>query len=305
MEKINTELLISLVEARPALWDKTLDTYKDKNLKSSAWREICSLLKENFEDMEQKERQAFGKLILKKWTYIRDSWMKALKKHKDQKTSGTSTKPSRLYIYNEQMSFLKKITDSTVCHENTNNENNTEIEDLDAEVIEESVPPEQPNMEANQSGSTPISTSTARRKRSINEVDAKMMRFIDHQINLSKVSTVKEDENRHLTFFKSILPSLSSFDEDETLEFQSSVLSLLQNMRAKKRRLADNIQMPSRTIATYYNNWQNHDYYSQPQPQTISRVTTPMTSPYTAEPSPSTQSVASQDSILDLDISNF
>ncbi|CAH2011653.1 unnamed protein product [Acanthoscelides obtectus] len=122
MEKINTELLISLVEARPALWDKTLDTYKDKNLKSSAWREICSLLKENFEDMEQKERQAFGKLILKKWTYIRDSWMKALKKHKDQKTSGTSTKPSRLYIYNEQMSFLKKITDSTVCHENTNNE---------------------------------------------------------------------------------------------------------------------------------------------------------------------------------------
>ncbi|CAH2008294.1 unnamed protein product, partial [Acanthoscelides obtectus] len=170
MEKINTELLISLVEARPALWDKTLDTYKDKNLKSSAWREICSLLKENFEDMEQKERQAF---------------------------------------------------DSTVCHENTNNENNTEIEDLDAEVIEESVPPEQPNMEANQSGSTPISTSTARRKRSINEVDAKMMRFIDHQINLSKVSTVKEDENRHLTFFKSLLPSLSSFDEDETLEFQS------------------------------------------------------------------------------------
>ncbi|CAH2018084.1 unnamed protein product [Acanthoscelides obtectus] len=59
---------------------------------------VCSLLKENFEDMEQKERQAFGKLILKKWTYIRDSWMKALKKHKDQKTSGTSTKPSRLYI---------------------------------------------------------------------------------------------------------------------------------------------------------------------------------------------------------------
>ncbi|CAH2021831.1 unnamed protein product [Acanthoscelides obtectus] len=42
-------------------------------------------VKENFEDMEQKERQAFGKLILKKWTYIRDSWMKALKKHKDQK----------------------------------------------------------------------------------------------------------------------------------------------------------------------------------------------------------------------------
>jgi len=29
-----------LVEARPALWDKTLDIYKDKTSKESAWREI-------------------------------------------------------------------------------------------------------------------------------------------------------------------------------------------------------------------------------------------------------------------------
>lgn len=32
------ELLISLVETRPAVWDKLLNVYKDKTLKESAWR---------------------------------------------------------------------------------------------------------------------------------------------------------------------------------------------------------------------------------------------------------------------------
>lgn len=64
MEEINTELLISLIEERPAIWDKTLNIYKDKNIKESAWREICVILKEGFEEKEQKERQEFGKFLL-------------------------------------------------------------------------------------------------------------------------------------------------------------------------------------------------------------------------------------------------
>lgn len=234
--------------------------------------------------------------------------MKAIKKHNEQKTSGTSKKPSRLYIYNEQMSFLKKITDSTVSHESIRSDNETAIEDTDAEVsTNESAPPKQIDKEANQPAGTPR-TSTTRKGKSINEVDAKMMRFIDHQISLSNVSKDKGDENRHLTFFKSLLPSLTLFDEDETLEFQSSVLGLLQAMRAKKRRLADN-HMPSRAPANYYNNWQNQGYYTQPE--IIPGVAPPMTSPYTSEPSPSSiQSVASegsgtQNSIMNLDLSNF
>jgi hypothetical protein len=61
MDDINTDMLISLVEARPALWDKTLDIYKDKISKESAWREICTILNEDFPALDQKERQHFGK----------------------------------------------------------------------------------------------------------------------------------------------------------------------------------------------------------------------------------------------------
>jgi len=34
------ELLISLVEARPVLWDRTDDIYKDRNETKKAWREV-------------------------------------------------------------------------------------------------------------------------------------------------------------------------------------------------------------------------------------------------------------------------
>lgn len=61
MDDIDNDVLISLVEARPVLWDKTLDSFKDRNQTRDAWREVCCALKNNFEDMEDKEKNAFGK----------------------------------------------------------------------------------------------------------------------------------------------------------------------------------------------------------------------------------------------------
>jgi len=42
-------LFISLVEARPVLWDKMDDIYKDRNETKKARREICICLQEDFE----------------------------------------------------------------------------------------------------------------------------------------------------------------------------------------------------------------------------------------------------------------
>lgn len=58
---IDVDVLISLVEARPVLWDKTLDTFKDRNLTRDAWREVCCGLKNDFEVMKDNEKNAFGK----------------------------------------------------------------------------------------------------------------------------------------------------------------------------------------------------------------------------------------------------
>jgi hypothetical protein len=47
--QFDINLLISLVKARPVLWDKTEDIYKDIIETKKAWREVCTCLQEDFE----------------------------------------------------------------------------------------------------------------------------------------------------------------------------------------------------------------------------------------------------------------
>jgi hypothetical protein len=47
--EFDIDLLIFLVAARPVLWDKTDDIYKDRNETKKSWREVYICLKEDFE----------------------------------------------------------------------------------------------------------------------------------------------------------------------------------------------------------------------------------------------------------------
>lgn len=60
---IDLEILITLIENRPILWDKTLENYKENNLRTAAWREVCIVLREDFKELEEKERQSYGKFL--------------------------------------------------------------------------------------------------------------------------------------------------------------------------------------------------------------------------------------------------
>ena len=64
MEGIDAEVLISLVEPKPVLWDKTLDIYKDRIATRKAWEEVCLALKPDFESISDTEKNAFGKYFL-------------------------------------------------------------------------------------------------------------------------------------------------------------------------------------------------------------------------------------------------
>ena len=54
------DLLISLLEARPVLWDKTNDIYKDRNETKTTWRKVCICLQEDFEALGGVQKNAFG-----------------------------------------------------------------------------------------------------------------------------------------------------------------------------------------------------------------------------------------------------
>lgn len=61
---VDNELLISLVEQKPILWDKNMDLYKNRVATQAAWKEILIIIDPNFEEKEEKRRQAFGMYLL-------------------------------------------------------------------------------------------------------------------------------------------------------------------------------------------------------------------------------------------------
>jgi hypothetical protein len=57
--EFDIDLLISLVEARPVLWDKTDNIYKDRNETKKAWREVCICLQQDFKALGDVKKKAF------------------------------------------------------------------------------------------------------------------------------------------------------------------------------------------------------------------------------------------------------
>lgn len=61
MDTIDLELLITLVQQQPVIWDKTIKEYKDRTLTRNAWIDIFKQLNDTFEDMEPDEKTNYGK----------------------------------------------------------------------------------------------------------------------------------------------------------------------------------------------------------------------------------------------------
>nr|XP_026501027.1 uncharacterized protein LOC113404371 [Vanessa tameamea] len=204
MDKIDPELLISLVHSRPGLWDKSLESHKDFVLRSNAWKDICRILNPEFNDMPRKEKNVYVKTVMKKWTNIRDAWKKTVSEDKRK------FKP---YVYHEQLKFLLK--------------NYNKGDSTDAEASKDKI--EEYNSDDASDSVASSSNRPAKRLRTHeqDEQDAGYIHYMDVK------STHVEDA--HISFFKSLLPSLHKLDDDETLEFQMGVIKLIQEIRRKAR----------------------------------------------------------------------
>ena len=68
--EFDIDLLISLVEARSVLWDKTDDIYKDRNETKKARTEVCICLQEDFEALEdvKKKKKLLWSIAIIYWT---------------------------------------------------------------------------------------------------------------------------------------------------------------------------------------------------------------------------------------------
>lgn len=124
---------------------------------------------------------------------------------------GTYKKP---YVYQKQMQFLQKVISYSPTHDSaikrTRSQTDSKMEiESSSEMSAQNIP------------------SSSKKSKSSN-TDDKISRFLNYGL-------APEHENPLLSFFKGILPSLQSFNDDETLEFQSGVLSLIQTIKRNRK----------------------------------------------------------------------
>ncbi|XP_069355574.1 uncharacterized protein [Maniola hyperantus] len=181
-----------------------------------------------------------AKLLVQRWTHLRDNYNRSYKKIQDQKRSGNCARMAKPYIYSKQLSFLNKIIQPRMSISDATTENsNTEFETQNSDTNEGSeIDPievtKKPTPKRNAIPKKP--DNSEERAREINPVDAKMIKFTDYYSNNEPTVT-----NRHLSFFNGILPTLNNFDDNEVLEFQIGVLHLLKNIKSSRH----NHELPS------------------------------------------------------------
>ncbi|KAF9406399.1 hypothetical protein HW555_013221 [Spodoptera exigua] len=177
------------------LWDTSDEIYKDKFIKQEAWKSICEIVYVDYKEKNSTEKSKLGNDLVKKWKAIKDNFAKYQKKLKDANRSGAGAAKIKEYHLNKQLQFLKKVsqnaTDSSLC-----------VAEGDIE---------------NEITALPRYKSQPRKRKADDKDD----------IEEDLLAILKTPENRHLHFFKGILPSLQSLNENQTLIFQSRVLQIL------------------------------------------------------------------------------
>jgi hypothetical protein len=54
---IDNDILISLIQERPVLWNKPLDIFKDREATRNACHEVCVGFQSDFDQLEERERE--------------------------------------------------------------------------------------------------------------------------------------------------------------------------------------------------------------------------------------------------------
>ncbi|GFR95111.1 Myb/SANT-like transcription factor [Elysia marginata] len=256
---IDTEYLIAIVEHYPVLWDRTNESYKCSYSTAQAWKEVCRALFDNYDSLDEYDKNRFVQTTMKRWKNIRDAWAKAQKRLVNDNQTVNGRLPKK-YIFQEQLTFLKKVikvNDSIqVEAADTDSEAGSDVGEPDSDVAGTEAgsdvgepdsdvagtsdqPPEAASTNgamAEPSAAAPCSTADTStkvvpvptRKRKL-PVDG----FHDDDSVYYKSSRPPRDnqESRHLLFFRSLLPSLNDLNEEQILEFQVGVLKLMQMVR--------------------------------------------------------------------------
>ena len=166
-------------------------------------------------------------MVSKKWGNLRDSYRRYAKKSTTLKTTDSASKPHGQYAYWDSMRFLDaniRRRETTSCI-NRGDGPAIETEDdtaMPSEIVtaELLIEPEIQSRKKQklENVSQPEETKSARTEPSMSPLERML------------VFKMGELENRHMNFFRSLLPTVEKFSERQTFYFQSELLKLTQQV---------------------------------------------------------------------------
>ncbi|XP_068112231.1 uncharacterized protein [Hyperolius riggenbachi] len=121
---ISLEHLISMVHARPELWDTECPRYSDRYWKKKVWDEVCAMLTPDWQILSERQRKQRAKDIQTRWRSARDRYRRDLNESQGKGIPGIQKK--KPYVFFKDLGFLKK---SMEMREKNKNANNTEDDD--------------------------------------------------------------------------------------------------------------------------------------------------------------------------------
>jgi hypothetical protein len=168
--------------------------------------------------------------VLKKWTGIKDNYAKYVKKLKEINKSGAGASKLKEYHLYKQLLFLKR-----------NDQNETDDSIIDLEINNQDTQKESPKRKFK----SPSLPQSSRKRRNVDTFEEEIM------------AKLEEPENRHLSFFKAILPSLNELNDHQTLVFQSRVLNILTDLYEQSQQRTSIYYSQSNCPSSYQGNYES------------------------------------------------
>ncbi|KAL4083026.1 hypothetical protein QTP88_028356 [Uroleucon formosanum] len=198
--EVETDLLISEVEKRPAIWDMTSSEYSNRTLKRKAWEKLV-LVFSHVEDTEDKKKIWVRLELQKKWKSLRDGYVKELKKIKNLK-SGSAAPVKSSYLFFRRLQFLQPTVHKNTTESNfetdLNYDENTETENPDQETCFKT--PNKADKNSNY--------QQQRKKIKLHPADEHFANIIEKSLNSRNIPEKKEeDEDKLFSVQQTHLPS--------------------------------------------------------------------------------------------------
>lgn len=190
---------------------------------------------------------------------MRDSYRKSLCRSKASMKSGSGASKAKAYVYSSQLRFLDKIFEERDTQDTLPENKDDDADDDEDVTVENEQDPVEP------APSVSSDAAAAKKTESYFKKPAPRKRKID-SVELEMIAALKETPNRHLSFFKGLLPSLEDFDEFDTLDFQMEVLKVVKNIRQRKHPITSAVNTVSHPF---------HNQHQHPQPQPRCTTTAP------------------------------